>query len=124
MPLIDTLKFRLTAHYRRDDETRAYVMYCPTLDIYTAAPTRSECKATMRSAAILFIRTCYNRGMLDQVLRQRGLQRSASSAPHSPLKGDYIAITERPEEFKSFPFEVPIELLAAQQSGGEAEVTA
>ena len=117
---IDTLKFRLTAHFRRDAETRAYVLYCPTLDICTAAPSRAECKPTMRSAANLFIRTCYDRGMLDQVLRRRGFRKSSSPAE----SGDFISIMERPEEFASFPFEVPLELLVAQQMGMRTGVQA
>ena len=123
---IDTLRFRLTAHFRRDAETQAYVLYCPTLDICTAAPTRAECKPTMRSAANLFIRTCYERGILDQVLRRSGFKKS-SNPPVNPFleDGDFIAITERPEEFDSFPFEVPIELVAAQhQLGAGADVRA
>ena len=110
------LIFKLSAYQRRDEETNAYVVYCPSLDIYTAAQTREEVLPSMRSAAEMFIRVCYDRGILEQVLQKRGFQAHTGTAK-APGNGDgdFISVQEAVGGFEeSFPFEVPMPLISKE----------
>ena len=108
------LIFKLSAYQRRDEETKAYVVYCPSLDIYTAAQTREEILPSMRSAAKMFIRACYDRGIMEQVLQKQGFQTHAGAArPPGNGDGDFISVREAVGDFEeSFPFEVPMPLIS------------
>ena len=110
MSYLLNVTFSLTGYFREDEETKSFVVYCPLLDIYTAVSDRADVEPAMRSAADLFIHVCYDRGILEKVLRERGFKRStAGQAPGS----DFIAVRESLADFKgSFPFEVPLPLVA------------
>jgi hypothetical protein len=118
------LIFKLSAYQRRDEETKAYVVYCPSLDLYTAAQTREEVLPSMMNGAEMFIRVCYDRGILEQVLQKRGFQTNAGAAkPPGNGDGDFISVQEAVGDFEeSFPFEVPMplvsQLLASDGSAG------
>ena len=108
------LIFKLSAYQRRDEETKAFVVYCPSLDIYTAAQTREEVLPSMMSAAEMFVRVCYDRGILEQVLQKRGFQSHPGTArPPGNGDGDFISVQEAVGDFEeSFPFEVPMPLIS------------
>ena len=114
------LTFNLTGYLRTDEETQAFVVYCPSLDIYTSAQTRDEIEPAMRSAAKMFISLCYDRGILEQVLHKQGFssQRSTTDdVPTLPQGADFIAVKESLGAFEeSFPFNVPMPLVSDQSS--------
>ena len=116
------LTFGLTGYLRADEETQTFVAFCPSLDIYTAAQTRDEIEPAMRSAAKMFIRLCYERGILEQVLHKQGFlsQRSTTDdVPTLPHGADFIAVKESLGTFEeSFPFDVPMPLVSDQLSVG------
>ena len=117
------LTFSLRGYVRPDEDTKSFVVYCPSLDIYTAAQTRDEVEPTMISAATLFFRLCYDRGILEQVLQKRGFiasQASASEEQAMPRHGaaDFIVVEEKLDDFnESFPFNVPMPLISNQLTG-------
>jgi hypothetical protein len=67
----------------------------------------------------LFIVTCYERGILGQALRDRGMTKAAGAHAMEQArreKHQYISVMEHDPSFdKSFTVKVPISLLAAQQ---------
>ncbi len=89
-------------------------MYCPSFDLYTAAQTRDEVLPSMTNAAGMFIRVCYDRGLLEQVLQKRGFQAHPRAArPPGNGGGDVISVQEAVGDFEeSFPFEVPMPLVS------------
>ena len=118
------LTFGLTGYRRLDQETKAFVAYCPSLDIYTSVQTRDEVEPAMRSAVEMFIRVCYDRGILERVLQQRGfsMRRSASQDATPPVSADYISVKEAPGDFEAFPFNVPMPLVSDQLEAGMGAV--
>ena len=108
------LIFKLGAYQRRDEETQAYVLYCPFLDLYTAAQTRGDVLPSMTNAAGMFIRVCCDRGVLEQVLQKRGFQvHPRAAGPSGKGGGNVVPVQEAAGEFEeAFPFEVQMSLVS------------
>lgn len=113
MPHMVGLTFRLTGWLREDVDTKAFVAYCPPLDLYTAGRTRDEGRQALRSGAEMFIRLCYDRGILERVLRARGFATARPEGDPSPAAGDFITYFESSAGFEeSFGFDVPLPLVS------------
>lgn len=48
------------------------VAHCPILDISSQGETAAKAKAALTEATRLFVMSCYQRGVLDQVLKECG----------------------------------------------------
>lgn len=114
------VKFSLTGMIRGDKQTDAFVSYCPALDLYSAGRTRPEAKRALQSAVDMYVRICYDRNILGNVLHSRGFEASkeveATGADHST---DFIEVTEsiQGEQYDDvFPIDVPLHLIANQQA--------
>lgn len=64
---------RLTALIRRE-KPGIYGVYCPALDLWSQGDTVAEAKKNIAEAVELFIESCYERGMLNQVLLDCGFK--------------------------------------------------
>lgn len=124
MPRLLDVKFCLQGKIREDQDTKSFVSYCPALDLYSAGRTRPEAKAALQSAVDMFIRLSYDRGILGQLLRDKGFDSAVSAGPTLsdglPLDDNFIAITEThasdaPAYDDVFDVEVPIHLVAKEQ---------
>jgi hypothetical protein len=71
------VEFALECLGRRDDEAKVCVGYIPALRLYTQATNEENLEKALISAAELFIVTCYERGILGQALRDRGMTHAA-----------------------------------------------
>ena len=113
------IEFALECLGRRDEEAGVCVGYIPALRLYTQAPDEQSLEKATISAAELFIVTCYERGILGQALRVRGMTHAAGAESLARAKASqhqYIAVSKVDAQFdKSFTVKVPISLLAAQQ---------
>ncbi|MCC7201860.1 MAG: type II toxin-antitoxin system HicB family antitoxin [Nitrospirae bacterium] len=49
-----------------------YVSCCPILDVYSQGKTRNKALENLIEALRLFLISCYDRGVLDEVLRDCG----------------------------------------------------
>ena len=49
-----------------------YVSYCPALDIYSQGESEEEAIAMLAEAIEMFIKSCFDRGVLFQVLEDCG----------------------------------------------------
>ncbi len=63
-------EFKLFGVLKRAGDS--YVAYCPPLDLTTQGRSESEAKKNLLEAAQLFIRSCLERGTLDQALKELG----------------------------------------------------
>ena len=63
--------FSLTVDSEVKKEGDVYVSYCPALDVYSQGDSEDEASANLIEALQLFVRSCYERGTLDAVMRER-----------------------------------------------------
>jgi hypothetical protein len=52
----------------------AHVARCPALDVYSQGPSQKKAVENLADALRLFLMSCYERGTLDQVLRESGFR--------------------------------------------------
>ncbi len=66
-----------------------YISYCPPLDVVTQGRTQKEALDNLAEAVSLFIETCYERGTLEQILKECGFRRAQDRdikhAPHERM---------------------------------------
>ena len=64
--------FSLTVDSEVKEEGDMYVSYCPALDVYSQGDSEDEASANLIEALQLFLQSCYERGTLDAVMKERG----------------------------------------------------
>ena len=80
-----------------------------------------EAKEALRCAANLFIGICYERGILWEVLRNRGFELAQGN--QSDLGMNFVSVERQPQKTIQadyddvFPLEVPLDVIAAIQQG-------
>jgi predicted RNase H-like HicB family nuclease len=67
-----TIEFRVKVPFDVKQEGRWFVSYCRPLDIHSQGATREEAVKNLAEAIQLFVESCFERGVLDQVLRDCG----------------------------------------------------
>jgi hypothetical protein len=113
------VEFALSCYQRMDEDAGIFVGYIPALRLYSQGRDEEELKKALTSAAEMFIVRCYEREILGQVLRNRGMTRAAGR--NSVISGRqyiHVAPGAPPAELnfdKTYTVKIPIELLAAQQ---------
>ena len=68
------------------EETGVHVGFCPVLKVYSQGRTEKEAEDAVLSAVTFFIGTCYERDILHNVLRKRGLKKVNAKQHVSPAK--------------------------------------
>ena len=58
-----------------------YVSRCPPLDICSQGETKKEARENLIEAMQLFVESCFERGVLDSVLKDCGLVRDGEKMP-------------------------------------------
>jgi len=64
--------FTLPCRIERDG--RWFIASCDPLDVHTQARTEAKARANLVEALELFLESCYERGVLDQVLTNAGIR--------------------------------------------------
>lgn len=64
----------------------AHVAWCPVLDVYSQGPSHKKAVGNLADALRLFLMSCYERGTLDQVLRESGFRPATSTRRTSKKK--------------------------------------
>lgn len=103
------IEFNLAFAFRKDEETGVYVGFCPVLKVYGQGRTEKEAEDAVLSAASFFIGTCYERDILHNVLRERGLQK-VNARPHVPPGRRNIVVSRFDRVIER---SVPLELLSS-----------
>ena len=105
-----SVQFKLKCLSRHDETAGAYVGYIPALKVFSQAANEAELSRALISAAQMFIITCYERSILESVLKERGMTRAVGDNTALPEDCDYISVSEYKKEFT---VDVPINLVAA-----------
>lgn len=104
--------YRLTCLTKRDENCKVHVGYIPVLRVYTQATTEERLTAALKSAATMFITSCFERGVLDEVLHARGMSKAIPGETHGKIAADqFIAVANFDKEIE---MDVPITLLARE----------
>jgi predicted RNase H-like HicB family nuclease len=67
-----TFEFQLP--YKIKEEGRWYIATCPILDVHSQGTTAEKAKSNLVEALQLFFISCFERGTLDQVLKESGFK--------------------------------------------------
>jgi len=75
-------------------KSKWYVSTCPALDVASQGDTEEEAKSNLIEAITAFMISCYERGVLDAVLKDCGFVLNYSSVDISaqPDNSDYIDV--------------------------------
>ncbi len=67
-----------------EEEADRVVALCATLDVMSQGANRQEAKRNLVAAVELFVESCFERGVLDRVLKECGgkIGREAPTKPH------------------------------------------
>jgi predicted RNase H-like HicB family nuclease len=116
--------FKLDGMIREDKETGSFVSFCPQLELYSAGRTRMEARQALNSAIEMFLRLCYERQILGQVLHERNFKPTDPNVvAMTPTEDFTITIKETLAEYDdAFSVEIPIHLLAQQNKIAAAGV--
>ena len=74
------VQFNVQLPYAVKRDGASHVAWCPALDVYSQGPSQKKAITNLADALRLFLMSCYERGTLDQVLREGGFR------PASPLR--------------------------------------
>ena len=66
-----TIEFELPARIRKKGTW--FISSCPLLDVFSQGQTRDEAERNLIDALASFLISCYERGVLDAVLRDSGV---------------------------------------------------
>jgi predicted RNase H-like HicB family nuclease len=83
-PLMPTAVFQITLPAKIKKKRDRFVSSCDVLDINSQGYTEEEAKQNLVQAIKLFFISCYERGTLDEALKECGFQ--ASRAPAKSVR--------------------------------------
>lgn len=90
------MKVRLPLEIKR--KRRWYVASCPVLDIVTQGTTEDDARAHLSEAITAFLLSCFERGVLDRVLKDCGFKpcfacgNDLSTQPGHSIPVDYLDV--------------------------------
>ena len=82
--LMPTAVFQITLPAKIKKKRDRFISSCAVLDIHSQGYTEEEAKKNLVQAIKLFFISCYERGILDETLKECGFQ--ASRAPAKPVR--------------------------------------
>ncbi len=71
-----TVEFKLPARIKK--RGRWFISSCPVLDVHSQGETRQRAEENLIDALTSFLVSCYERGTLEEVLREAGFTPSKS----------------------------------------------
>ena len=78
--------FNLQLPYATKRDGASHVARCPALDVYSQGPSHRKAVTNLADALRLFLMSCYERGTLDQVLRDSGFRPASPTRRTSTMK--------------------------------------
>ncbi|VAX22844.1 hypothetical protein MNBD_NITROSPINAE04-688 [hydrothermal vent metagenome] len=94
------VEFIIRLPFKISKEGRYYVSCCPVLDVGSQATTKKKAKENLIEAVGLFLVSCFERGTLDQVLKDCGFK------PLHTIKKPTKRALGRDEIEAPFPFQI------------------
>lgn len=95
-----TLNFKLPAQVKK--KGKYYVSCCPVLDVYSQGETKELALENLAEALRLFLISCFERGVLDEVLRDCGFQPIEVKGP--------VKVRPFPKKYESVNVSLPFNL--------------
>ncbi len=96
------ITFTATLPIQITRKSKWFVAQCPALDVSSQGETEEEAKKNIGEALFMFLRSCYERGTLDSVLKQCGF------VPDLERERDPDSVREKDQDY----VEVPLYLLS------------
>lgn len=84
------LEFKVTVSVRVHEADGVHVASCPALDVVSQGESHADALTNLSQAIQLFLKTCYEMGTLDDVLREAEFE-PAKPAPR-PARGETLDI--------------------------------
>lgn len=69
-----SIQFSVQVAIQVKQEGKWFIASCPALDVHSQGQSEKEALHNIGEAIQLFIESCYERGVLEQVLKQSGFQ--------------------------------------------------
>lgn len=82
------IDIRLRAAVGFDAEAEIWVAWCPALDIYSQEESATKAQAALKEALSLYVKHCYERRILDDVLNRKGFVPGTVGADSDLVAGD------------------------------------
>ena len=83
--------FEFQLPYKMKQEGKWYIASCPILDIHSQGTTEAKAKNNLIEALQLFFESCFERGTLDQVLKESGF-RPTHRRPRQPTPTNILKV--------------------------------
>lgn len=105
------IEVRLCAALREDKKRGIWESWCPALDVFAQGDSFEEAQAGIQKVIVQYIRHCYARKILDDVLNDRGFAILPGDDDHGRVgaKSEMIRVTELGYSF-TFDVDVPLYL--------------
>lgn len=92
-----SVEFKVKLPFKVTKRARWFVSSCPVLDVHSQGKTEEEAKNHLVEAVSLFLASCFERGVLEDVLKKRGFiplhgPRRLSVQTKSGEKENYIQV--------------------------------
>ena len=96
-----SIEFELPARIRKKGAW--FISSCPLLDVFSQGQTREEAERNLVDALASFLTSCYERGMLDAVLRESGVVPASGLKSRKPAarNGDMAVRVPLPFEVRA-----------------------
>ena len=72
-------EFKFTLPFETHQEGRWIIAYCPALELASQGQTFEKAKSNLVEAIRGFLESCYDRGVLDEVLKESGFELAQQS---------------------------------------------
>jgi len=89
MPLL-TVELQLPFEMKK--ENGWYVSSCKILDVYSQGKTKAEAKRNLAEALFLFFMSCFERGTLDEVLKDCGFEVQQQAHAKKSIKKPHLDV--------------------------------
>jgi len=101
--LVVTIQVKVPIILKKDDDIGGYFVECPVLDVCSQGDNKKDAEKNIREAIGLFLISCFEKGTLNQVLKDCGFQ-PLKKAPKKTAKRKTIPHEKTIEV--DFPMEV------------------
>ena len=103
-PIKVSMNLKLPAKIHK--KKKWYLASCPLLDVHSQGDTEEQAKRNLVDALVLFFISCFERGTLDNVLKECGFTPIISTEPDG---------LEPPDDFIDVP--IPFHILPSKSPG-------
>jgi len=105
----DVVKFTLTVHIEVKQKGKWFYSSSPVFDVHSQGPSKKEALDNVAEALQLFVESCYERGTLEQAMKEIGLVPARKTNK-----------TQRHAATSLLSIDFPFDLLAAKHAQAQA----